>query len=362
MPFLDFFKKSNKKGPAKGAQTGINKGQEKQRSTNDNPLGSPEQAKKRYEAAMEFLKFFQEKTPLLNGRPHAGTVLSIAARLAGTSLFRAINKQEVEPGVVVLSEEVNQAYLQLMKLFAYYCKQAGIDVMAKPLTQEVPDQDKPLMDLSRTQAEYQDQYNAIMQKHGLDYLESAQAGMIICSMFFNYHCIKNKDIDPFVATMIVGMGVVEGAKTSPTPLGSKASSTDTGSNSKGNQAADLIKTVAGTSSSGSGERLVLGEKFTAMKEAMDNGGKYILVHPEVKNKLQQAGIDPYLIYSTVLIKQVEAKISQIDFVDVDVEGLFQEWSNKPQDQAPVYVRQMYWLKENAEKYGYQQIGNSWKLK
>ena len=344
MPLFDFFKKSNKKEPA-----------------NDNPLGSTKQAKNRYEAAMDFLQFFQEKTPLLNGRPHAGTVLSIAARLAGTSLFRSINKQGVEPGVVILSEEVNTAYPQLLNLYAYYCKQNGIDVMAKPLAQEIPEQDKPLMELSQVQSEYQREYNLIMKKHGLDYLEGARAGMIICSMFFNYHCIKNKDIDPYVATGIVGMGVVEAAKTSPVPLSPKGPSS-LGSNSKEQKATKLIGTVAESSIDGSGERLVLGEKFTAMKETMKNGGKYILAHPEVENKLQQAGIDPYLVYSTALIKQVEAKISRIDFVDVDVEGLFQEWRNKPQDQAPVYVRQMMWLKENAEKYGYQQSGNSWKLK
>ena len=311
---------------------------------------------------MEFLKLFQEKTPLLNGRPHAGTVLSIAARLAGTSLFRSINKQGVEPGVVVLSEEVNTVYPQLLNLYAYYCKQNGIDVMAKPLVQEIPEQDKPLMELSQVQSEYQREYNLIMKKHGLDYLESARAGMIICSMFFNYHCIKNKDIDPYVATGIVGMGVVEGAKTSPMPLNSKGTSAVKNKSAKENDAEKLIETIVESSIDGSSERLVLGEKFTTMKEAMDNGGKYILVHPEVESKLQQAGIDPYLIYSTALIKQVEAKIPQIDFVDVDVEGLFQEWSKKPQDQAPIYVRQMMWLKENAERYGYQQSGNSWKLR
>jgi hypothetical protein len=32
-----------------------------------------------------------------------------------------------------------------------------------------------------------------------------------------------KDIDPFVATGIVAMGVVEGAKTAPPPLGSEVS-------------------------------------------------------------------------------------------------------------------------------------------
>ena len=82
---------------------------------------------------MDFLQFFQEKTPLLNGRPHAGTVLSIGARLVGTSLYRSINKKDFSPSSVVLSEEVNQAYPQLLYLFAHYCKQNGIDVMAKPL-------------------------------------------------------------------------------------------------------------------------------------------------------------------------------------------------------------------------------------
>ncbi len=93
--------------------------------------------------------------------------------------------------------------------------------MAKPVVTEFPEQDKPLMELAQVQAEYQDQYNEIMKKHGLDYLEGARAGMILCSIVFNYHCIANKDIDPYVATGIVAMGVVEGAKTSPVSLKSK---------------------------------------------------------------------------------------------------------------------------------------------
>ena len=55
MPLFDLFKKPSKKEPAKNAQVGTSKEQEKQRHIEDNPLGSPEQAKKRYEAAMEFL-------------------------------------------------------------------------------------------------------------------------------------------------------------------------------------------------------------------------------------------------------------------------------------------------------------------
>jgi len=82
--------------------------------------------KKRYNAAMEFLKNFQERMPLVGGKPHAGTVLSVAARLAGTSLFRSGNKQDFTPGTVILAEEVNQAYPQLLELFALYCKKNGL--------------------------------------------------------------------------------------------------------------------------------------------------------------------------------------------------------------------------------------------
>lgn len=348
MPLFDFLKKPSKQGSAK-------------KSDDDNPSLTPEQQKKRYDAAQEFLNVFQERIPLLGGKPHAGTVISVAARLAGTSLFRAINKKGFEPGVVVLSEEANTVYPQLLNLFAYYCKQHGIDVMAKPLVTEFPEQDKPRMELPQIQAEYQDQYSEIMKKHGLDYLEGARAGMILCSIVFNYHCIANKDIDPFVATGIVAMGVVEGAKTSPVPLKSKGTTGTSVNDSKENTAAELIKTIAGSSISGSGERLVVGERDVAIQDALDNDGKFILVHPEVANKLEQANIDLYVVYVTALIIEMETKISRIDFVITDVDELTQKWSDESSDQAPIHIRLMLWMKENAERYGYRQSGNSWLL-
>jgi hypothetical protein len=357
MPVFDFFKKSNKKESPKSITIG---GAEK--SAKDNPLFSPELQKKRYDAAMEFMKIFQEKIPLVDGKPHPGTVLSVAARLAGTSLYRSINKKDVAPGVVVLSEEVNQAYPSLFNLFAFYCNQHGLDVTAKPLVTKFPEGDKPLMELSQVQAEYQDQYDEIMKNHGLDYLEGARAGAIVCSIVFHYHCISSKDIDPYVAAGIVAMGVVEGAKTSPVLLKSADLSAKSSSGTKENKATELIRTIANTSISGSGKRLVLGEGMTSMKEALDNGGKYILVNPGVVSKLKEGNIDPFLVYEAALLMEVEAKIPQIDFVGGSVDQLAQQWSGKPQGQIPVHVRQIMWLKENAGKYGYQQNGNSWKLK
>jgi hypothetical protein len=358
MPLFDLFKKSNNKEPGKEQKDKAAK------PATNNPLVSLEMQKKHYEAATEFLKVFQEKMPLLNGRPHAGTVISIAARLAGTSLFRSIHKKDFDPGMVVLSEEVNNAYPELLDLFAYYCMQNGVNVMAKPLVQVIPDQNKPLMDLAQVQAEYLKPYNLIMRKHGLDNLESARAGMVLCSIVFHYHCIENKGIDPYVAIGIVAMGVIEGAKTSQMPLKSKGSMSTPASsqNAQNNQMAGLLRSIAGNSTGGSGTRLVLGEGMLAMRETLNNGGKYILVNPGVLMKLEESNIDPFLVYETALRMELESKIPRIDFVNANVDELVQEWSGKPEEQAPLHVRQMLWLKANAEKYGYQQSGNSWTLK
>ena len=328
MPLFDLFKKSPPKEPVK-----------------DDPFGSPEMQKKRYDAALEFLKVFQERMPLVGGKPHAGTVLAVAARLAGTSLYRSLNgKNDVTPGVVVLSNEVNEAWPQLMNLFAFYCKQNGFDVMSKPMATTFPKQDEPLMTVEQVQQEYQDQYNEVMRKYGLSYLDGARAGMIVCSIIFQFHRTIAKDIDPHVATGIVTMGVVEGAKTAPPPLG-------------------LGNSIDGVSEKRvkNNNRLVLGERDLAIREALDHGGIFIDPNPQVLRTLQAGNIDPYLIYEKAMLNQIEAKIPRIDFVKADVDELFDEWKSKSHTNAPIYVRLMLWLKDNAKTYGYEQSENSWVL-
>jgi hypothetical protein len=327
MSLFDFFKK-----PSKKEETS-------QSPEVDKDLMSPEMQKKRYEAAMEFVNELQEKIPLVGGRPHAGTVLAIASRIAGTNLYRAMNyKHDVKPGTVVLSEEVNQAWPQLMNQFAFYCKQNGIDVMSRPPVTEFPQKDKPVMTVEQVQLEYQDQYDRIMKKHGLDYLNAARAGMVVSSIVFQYHVLNAKDIAPQVGAGIIAMGVVEGAKTAPPPLGTP----NTDSLPKKDNA-----------------RLVLGEDEIAAKEARENGGIFIQINPEVMKTLQQGNIDPYLIYEKSLLNQIEAKIPRIDFVETNVDDLFNEWKSKPEKQTPIYIRLIIWLKNNASTHGYEQGGNSW---
>jgi hypothetical protein len=118
MPLFDLFKKSPKKEPVKSPQ--------KESIKPDDSLSSPEMQKKRYDAAMEFLKYFQEKIPLVGGKPHAGTVLSVAARLAGTSLYRSLNdKKDIAPGVVVLQRKLTSV-AQLMNCLHSIANKMGL--------------------------------------------------------------------------------------------------------------------------------------------------------------------------------------------------------------------------------------------
>src|SRR6266498_935979 len=336
MPLSDLFRKQPKKDPA---QQQLNRAI---KPSTDETFISPEMQKKRHEAALEFLKAFQERIPLVDGKPHAGSVLAVGARLAGTSLFRFINQKEFTPGGVVLSEEINQAWPQLMNLFVLYCKQHGIDIMSKPMITKFPEKDKPRLEIEEVLAEYQDQYHEIMKSHGLDYLNGARAGMIICSILFEYHTKKVKDIDPFVAAGIVAMGIVEGAKTAPPKLGSGES----------------IRS-AFEEKSKKQNRLVLGEPDIAIQEALEHGGAFIDVNPEIVRTLKASNIDPYLIYEQAMLQKIEAKIPRIDFVKVEVDQLFEKWKSRPQTEAPIYVRLILWLKSNASQHGYEQSGNSW---
>lgn len=356
MPLFDLFKKSPQKRPDGEPQN------EPMKSPGD-ALSSPEMQKKRYDAAMEFLKSFQERMPLIGGKPHAGTILSVAARLAGTSLYRWLNeKKDIAPGTVVLSNEVNEAWPQLMNLFAFYCKQNGFDVMSKPVVTVFPDQDKPRMSIAQIQEEYQQQYHEIMRRHDLNYLEGARAGMVVCSIIFQYHCTTAKDIDPYVAAGIVAMGLVEGAKTAPPALkAGVARKTQPGDPTRNHQMSELLKSIAQNSIDGTGNRLVLGEGMKPMQEALKYGGRYILVHPEVSKQLQQNHIDPFLVYETAMHMEIVSRVLRIDFLGADTDELLRTWNGK-EDQAPLHVRQAFWLQKNADRLGYEKSGNGWKLR
>jgi hypothetical protein len=306
-------------------------------ATNGNFFGTPELQKKRYEAAMEFLALLQRKYLSKDGKAHAGTVLSSAAWLAGTSLYRSLGYQADPPaGTLMLSDQVNEKWPVLLNVFLYYCQKNGFDLKPDQLDLKAGPEHQPHEEIEKVQAQFQDQYNEIMKKHGLDYWNGALAGMIVCAIVFHYHCQVTRDIEPGTAAGIVSVGVVAGAKTVPPPLGSGGP----------------VKQ----------DRLVLGERHVVIRETQEHGGLFIDPNPQVLALLRQKNVDPYQIYEKALQQQIQAKIPRIDFVHADVDKQFDEWKGKNEAQAPIHVRLILWLKNNAAAHGYEQNGNSWILK
>ena len=351
MPLSDLFKKSSKPEPPK-------------RSSQEDVFGSPALQKNRAEAATEVLRIFDRDFRTPQGT-HPGTVLSAAAWLAGTSLYRSFEyAQNPEPGTVMLSEKANQAFPKLLDLFTYYMFQSGTQIKPEQFILQIPEAFKPQKTVLQIQEAHQEEYNAIMKRHHLDYLDGARAGVIVCSMLFNYHCVKRQDLDPRLGAGIISMGIVTGAKTAPMPLQQeKPASASAGSTApQNNQLAEVIKSIATNSIDGAGDRLVLGEGMTPMQATLERGGKYILPHPAVVRELQQRNIDPFLVYEAALRMEMESRISRIDLVGGNVDQFMQAWNNRPHQQAPIHVRQVLWLLENARAFGYERNGDSWLLK
>ena len=353
MPLSDLFKKLPKQEPPK-------------RSSQEAVFGSPALQKNRADAAREVMGIFDRHFRTPQGI-HPGTVLSAGAWLAGTSLYRSFGyPQNPEPGTVMLSEKANQEFPKLIDLFTYYVVQGGTPIKPEQFILQIPDAFKPLKTILQIQEAHQDEYNAIMKRHNLDYLDGARAGIIVCSMLFNYHCVKRQDLDPRLGAGIISMGIVTGAKTVPAPLKAEgpapARAPQPTAAPQNNQLAEVIKSIAENSIDGSGNRLVLGEGMTSMQDALVNGGKYILVHPEVINQLQQKNIDPFLVYEAALRIEIGSRISRIDIVGGNVDHLLQAWHGRQHSQAPMHVRQVLWLMENANTFGYERNGDSWVLK
>ena len=120
--------------------------------------------------------------------------------------------------------------------------------------------------------------------------------------------------------------------------------------------------IGQNSTAGAGARLVIGEGWASMQEALNRGGKYILVHPDVLRLLKVNNIDTFLVYAAAMQKEMAAGIPQIDFAGADANRLLQHWNGRSEAEAPIHVRQLKWLKDNAKTSGYEQSGNSWILK
>jgi hypothetical protein len=178
-------------------------------------------AKRRQTAAADVMKLFEEHyaTTL---ESHTGTVLHAAAWLAGTSLYRSLGYQEeMEPGVVVLSEEANQQIPAVMKVFLFLLDKEGVKLGTDGFIAKIPEELRPRKTLLQIQEQFQDRYNAIMKGQGFDYREGAKTGAVVCALLVKLYSLRRKELDANLAASIVSLAIVEGAKTAPAALKGK---------------------------------------------------------------------------------------------------------------------------------------------
>lgn len=180
-----------------------------------------EKLKKGRAAALEFIPILRRTLVAGDGTVHAGTILSAAAWLTGTSLYRAFySKDEAPPGTTIKSDEITKEWESLMYLFEQYNFQRSDIPVGHFILAALANDDshKPRVEMTYIRKELQDQYNALMNKHGFDYPDAARAGVVLCSVLAQYHSTTLKEIDLYAAAGMVAQGIIEAAKTVPPPL------------------------------------------------------------------------------------------------------------------------------------------------
>ncbi len=132
-------------------------------------------------------------------------------------------------------------------------------------------------------------------------------------------------------------------------------------NQKRKEVAALIRTIASESIRSSGERLVLGRPNDCIQNALDFGGFFIDAGPEVIEILDQAGIDPAIVYIEALKIKLEMGIPHVEFIKIqpnmELSEKVDDWNADPS----IAIQQMQWMIKNAQEYGYKQEDDSWIL-
>ena len=190
------------------------------------PAGSLGRLKKEKAAANEILEILKDGLVFPEGKTRPVTIFSSAAWLTGTCLYRAFSQENnLPPGTIVrypdrVSKKVNKEWETLLYLFLHYSS-ADVDTPEghyMMFAMAYLEKNRPQAEMLHIQKEFQDRYNGVMRKYGLDYLEGARVGIELCSLLFRQHCVVNWDIDPQIAIGIVAMGTLEASRTVPPPL------------------------------------------------------------------------------------------------------------------------------------------------
>lgn len=204
MAFADIFRRFSKKEPVQVRHS----------------ASLPDHLERARQAALEMLSVLSGQLTASDGSLHAGTMLSAAAWLTGTSLYRSFNfKEEAPAGTIIKSNEVNNTWEGLIHLLEQYTlNKTDIPVGYLILTSMgARDFHRPQVEMLYVQSELQGRYNTVMKKYGFGYLDGARVGIMLCSILIEqYHTARLIELEP--AAGIVAAKILEAAKTVPPTL------------------------------------------------------------------------------------------------------------------------------------------------
>ena len=106
---------------------------------------------------------------------------------------------------------------------------------------------------------------------------------------------------------------------------------------------------------------MLGRPNDCIQNALDYGGFFIDAGPEVINILDQAGIDPAIVYIEALKIKMEMGIPRVDFININHDAQLSKQVDDWNADPSIAIQQMQWMIKNAGEYGYQRKGDSWIL-
>jgi hypothetical protein len=177
--------------------------------------------KAQMDAAREFANAAQA-TLAVEGRVHPPTMVSAAARMAGTYLFRSfdLDLPGLMPGQVVLSPGATEQSSVLIQVAAGILQRLGIKVDDGAAQRIAESQRSVRLEFLQTQRKLEPMFEPIQARHGLVYPNAAHAAAVATALLIN-HC--SKALDPSIAFGIAVFGFIEGSKTAPDPVRRNAS-------------------------------------------------------------------------------------------------------------------------------------------
>jgi len=174
--------------------------------------------KQQHKAAQEIFELIAKELGK-NRAVHPATVISSAARLSGSFMFRSFNLQLANgsPGDVVLSVEANEKGPLLINFTGWMLSSLGIDIDKKELEDSpMAESDLSLLDSLKL---LQNKASEIMSMNKLDY-EQMAFSCAMATAFLIKECQHDLAVQSGFNTAIYSF--IEGSKTYPPELSSPA--------------------------------------------------------------------------------------------------------------------------------------------